>query len=250
MLLMLTLGAPGCQPRHYEWQGPTAAFKRIDATQDGELSRAEWQVRNWQTNLHTWEAGVFEQADCDSNGRLTWREYFRGVIKLRYCLKPYIFHPALSREELNTRAFFPMPLTDPEFGALRLFDLSRPEQLIREVASTFPIDIYESLIDSSAEVSCTDDGHTLILMSAGPYHQPHRTATCSVVNPSTQNAITLLLLRIRVEFSDGSETTWHAKPIYLQPESAMKLVVVLPAEGLSSNITLEHVRGISGLSPP
>jgi hypothetical protein len=78
--------APGCDPLHFEWQGPSEAFDAVDPNHDGARTREEWEMLN-ETFLYP-ESGAreFIAADCDSDGVYTWHEYFEQRFNSQLCV--------------------------------------------------------------------------------------------------------------------------------------------------------------------
>jgi hypothetical protein len=91
LIALLGCMAPGCNPIHYEWQGPSSAFKGMDPNHDGRLTRAEWEQTSERSNpdetVLYGGGAVYEflTADCDGDGVYTWHEYFQHRFKSTLC---------------------------------------------------------------------------------------------------------------------------------------------------------------------
>jgi len=80
----------GCGRVVFEWQGPTDNFRALDANSDGDVDRFEWE----QGHGSVFDASLrFRFADCDSNGRLSWHEYFERYMHPEHCPGRYLYEP-------------------------------------------------------------------------------------------------------------------------------------------------------------
>lgn len=249
-VLFILLGAPGCQPRRFEWQGPTAAFKRIDHNKDGELSRPEWQATSLKTNIFNAEFRFMEASDCNRNGRLTWPEYFRGVLERESCFTEDAIYPPASAMDAIETYIFPWLLTGRELEILASRNVFRsPTESLAIATEEYPGDIHEGKLPTDSDsvtVACEDDSK-LYLNAFIESRQPsiYPASDCTVTNTSQANTVTLLILKVVTVYADREETTWHAKSVFLPPATTMRLANFFPRDAVSSSLSLFGIRGIT-----
>ncbi len=80
----------GCGRVHFEWQGPTDYFRSLDTNSDGDVDRVEWENGPDHGTLFP-ETLRFRYSDCDSNGRLSWHEYFAHDMGSTHCPGRYLY---------------------------------------------------------------------------------------------------------------------------------------------------------------
>ncbi len=80
----------GCGRVHFEWQGPTDYFRSLDTNSDGDVDRFEWENGPDHGTLFP-ETLRFRYSDCDSNGRLSWHEYFAHDMRSTHCPDRYLY---------------------------------------------------------------------------------------------------------------------------------------------------------------
>src|SRR5262245_26602784 len=80
----------GCGRVQYQWQGPTDNSRALDANSDGDVDRFEWEQKHGSVFEKTQE---FRYSDCDSNGRVSWHEYFVGYMGMKHCPGSYLYEP-------------------------------------------------------------------------------------------------------------------------------------------------------------
>src|SRR3954462_12069004 len=78
-----------CGRVDFEWQGPTDNFRGLDVNHDGDIDRFEWE--NQHESALFPDTLSFRYSDCDSDGRLTWHEYFQHYMHMKHCSGPYLY---------------------------------------------------------------------------------------------------------------------------------------------------------------
>jgi hypothetical protein len=82
--------------------GPHQKFRALDANGDGAVDRFEWE--NVEGSAFPETLG-FRYADCDTDGRMTWHEYFNGYAHMQHCPATYLYeHGATASEEQRSAA--------------------------------------------------------------------------------------------------------------------------------------------------
>jgi hypothetical protein len=82
----------GCGRVVFEWQGPTDNFRALDVNSDGDVDRFEWE----QSHGAVFDKSLgFRSSDCDTNGRVSWHEYFVGYMHLEHCPGRYLYESPL-----------------------------------------------------------------------------------------------------------------------------------------------------------
>jgi hypothetical protein len=86
--LSIATALVGCRYNRGESDGPTDNFRALDANRDDAVDRYEWE--NVQGSAFPESLG-FRYADCDSDGRVTWHEYFVGYLHMQHCRGTYLY---------------------------------------------------------------------------------------------------------------------------------------------------------------
>ena len=86
--LALALGLTGCGRAPAEASGQSDYFRALDSNHDGEVDRYEWE--NVRGGVFP-DTLSFRYADCDANGRLSWREYATGYMSTVRCPTRYLY---------------------------------------------------------------------------------------------------------------------------------------------------------------
>jgi hypothetical protein len=79
----------GCGRAASEEQGPTGNFRALDVNHDGDIDRFEWE--NQHESALFPDTLAFRYSDCNSDGRLTWHEYFQHYMHIKHCPGPYLY---------------------------------------------------------------------------------------------------------------------------------------------------------------
>jgi hypothetical protein len=90
--IAMALWLSGCRYARDESDGPTANFRALDANEDGDIDRVEWE--DVQGSAFPDSLG-FRYADCDADGRMTWHEYFGGYMRLQRCPGTYLYEDGI-----------------------------------------------------------------------------------------------------------------------------------------------------------
>jgi hypothetical protein len=266
-LVTTLLGA--CGRVEFEWQGPTDNFRGLDANRDGDVDRYEWE----QSHGSVFDASLgFRYADCDSNGRMSWHEYFQGYMHPRHCPGRYLYEPPpappaadtgyavayhegngepdnwqqgtlLVRPEENLQIYERMP-NGPDIPTLLRPRLRPPPARYSE--EDLPADIQQRLRLTSGKLA------DAILVSHydhdSPVHEyragfPH--LSCDLRNDNGQVRITMADVEV-VWRAGGLESRerW-LKPVWIEPGGSQHLDVWFASPVHAAECRLLHARGQS-----
>lgn len=250
------LGAPGCDPYMFSWQGPTPYFKNIlDQNKDGLVSRLEWQFRTPETNVFSGGFSQYERNDCDRDGNLSWNEYFHGFMKHKRCrngeeggVYPYL--------EASTRyhtSYVPRLMTskeaarfaDAKYSSRHLPFVEYAEGIAHGVSerslSASELESISSTCDEAEELPIHSN---LYIFQAGNFPS----ISCRIENDNAAVAINFIAVESEANYSGSPETTWHGKAVAIMPNSSETIVLVYPPDVAPLSMEVALVRGVD-ISP-
>lgn len=237
---------------------PNDLWERTDYNGDGEISRAEWiAFRAYDFNLST-TSGVlrqFEYADCNSDGRLTWKEYRNykwGPINPcdpNSSVQPHPLFVEMASDSLHhDRRPFPFIIENeevPEPGSVRAETIA---QYLRSRLEFQPLSFYEEPVISSGqdiELSCYRDNDTPFplqdsLLASGVYPS----VTCSVQNKSTAAATSMILLKAVETINDRDQSNILVKPLYLEPMNLASLTIIFDEGSTPVSVSVAAAKNV------
>jgi len=266
--ILLTLLA-GCDRVVFEWQGPTDNFRNLDANSDGAVDRFEWE--KMQGSVFRKTQG-FRYADCDSNGRMSWHEYFVGYMHSNHCAGRYLYEPPppppaadtgvayaysagddwpdnwqqgtlLLRPEENLQIYETMPsgpdvptLLRPALAALpgRYSETELPPDALQRVHS-------KSLPLAERELLSKYDPAEKVPGNEARASFPH--VSCEIHNDNSNVRITMAHVEVTWRAGGRDHAERWVKPVWIEPASTQRLDVWFGSAVDAAECRLLHARG-------
>jgi len=215
--IYLLCAAPGCQPIRFEWQGPSSAFKALDLNGDGIVTRPEWEAK-YGTVMSRADAGVlqFENADCERDGRLTWREYFQARFKGRTC--------------------------DTAWLSFYLEDSTKPSDVAVEILGGRGSMNDESLFSMYSESPRPASPQAPPSLECAPGRWAEAQIECSLTNTLKQDTLTLIVLTVTAEVDGSRSASTHAKTVWVPPGTSTQLIIRSRSAKLSTDVEIKDAR--------
>ncbi len=236
---------PVDSPYRPYWFGPTHEFQYQDINRDGEISRAESEYWALQTNLLSNSGSVrpFIYADCDENGRLTWREYYNfRFTNDRQCAQEISYRSVvqdMSSQYRNDKYPFPFILTD-----------SHTVYTSPDVTDYTNYDLFEDPIEpskhSGIDIDCGDITFGLVPEHLEIYESsPVQYVDCKLGNQLGNLTITSFLLEISYSDFLGPINSANLKSANIPPNGSKPLRIYLSSGANFESVRVIEARGMS-----
>jgi len=259
-----------CGRVEFEWQGPTDNFRALDANKDGDVDRFEWE----QSHGAVFEASLgFRHADCDSDGRMSWHEYFEGYMHLKHCPGRFLYEPPpppppadgsygavayhadngepdnwqqgtlLLRPEENLQIYERMP-QGPDVPTLLRPILHPPPARYSEKdlppAALQRLRFTSSKLADTVLVSHYDPAEKI---SGNEFRAPYPHLNCDIGNDNSHVRITMVDVEVVWHVAAHESRERWLKPVWIEPGSAQRLDVWFGGPIEAAECRLLNARG-------
>lgn len=256
LIILLALSVAGCDPDSYYGRFvPTNWFDNaLDINGDGEASRLEWEIKKPVTNIFGPDVRIFEQADCNHNGRLTWLEYYESVIQFEECATTdnESLYSLIDSESDSRNLMLPLILHGHQIRSISAPLGPKSNAARQSLIRLAPANIYEETVPPSG----TDQiGFTCDVPQEPKSFPPfvglirqdtlYPSMECIITNNLQDTALSLLMFKTEGAVGDRTQTTWQAKAVYLPPHTSERQLFIFPSNSTPISVEIYNARGMS-----